>query len=43
MDHEVPPHRAQIQILVFVLGVPKHSAAVDLTFAFACLVQDGFF
>jgi len=43
MDYEVPPHRSKIQILVLVLGVPEHASGVDLAFALACLVQDGFF
>src|SRR5207245_6298612 len=43
MDHEVPTHCAEVEIIVFVLGVPQHASGVDLTFAFTCLVQDGFF
>src|SRR5437879_3106407 len=43
MDDERPAYRAQIQIRMFALGVPKHASGVDLTFAFTCLVQDGLF
>ena len=38
MDHEVPPYRPEIQVRVFVLGVPQHASGVDLALALACLV-----